>query len=180
MGRFDGCLTMGRFLVAMLLAGLTMAVLALVSGFPVLSQPKAPHNDGGTMTSNPHPAIPPVSDRHFSFGTTHAIATGDVSLEMNLPVDRDKAYAQDGLAWIAFGAPGDPRAVLVSLDEPENSVAISSGGETALGVGSQCVFDITVTDEQVSGRIQCANADARRGGKKVGSTSIEVSFTASS
>lgn len=150
-----------------------------------------PGDDSGTVivppggqpgvAATPTPGtVPPVSDRHFRSGSAHAVASGDLSFDVQLPIDKDKAYAQDGLAWIAFGSPGDSRAVLVSFDEPANSVAISRGGETALGVDDQCDFDVTVTDTQVSGHITCPDADALRDGKRVGSVSIDVTFSAGS
>jgi hypothetical protein len=176
MGQLAGCATFGRYLALMLLAAMTAAFLFLArpSGFgPLVNQGAAV-----TRTRSTPGAIAAVSDRHFASGSAHGVATGDLTLDLSLPIDRDKAYAQDGLAWIAFGNPGDPDAILVSLDEPENSVAISRNGDTALGVGEQCHFAITVTEDLVSGTIMCPEADALRGGTKVGVVSIDVSFSA--
>jgi hypothetical protein len=178
MGQLAGCATFGRYLVLALLCGLTIAVMFLAR--PSGIGPLVPQSGGGTSTRPTPGGIPVVSNRHFASGSAHGVAVGAVSLDLSLPTDRDKAYAQDGLAWIAFGEPGDTDAILVSLDEPENSVAISRGGETALGVGGQCQFNITVTGDQVSGTITCVEADALRGGTKVGHVSIDVSFTAGS
>jgi len=178
MGQLAGCATFGRYLVLALLGGLALAVLLLTrpSGLgPVVPQ------SGGVTRAGPTPGgVPAVSNRHFESGSAHGVAAGDLSLGFFLPIDRDQAYAQDGLAWIAFGEPGEPEAILVSLDEPENSVAISRGGETALGVGRQCQFNIVVTGDEVSGTITCREADALRDGRKVGHVSIDVSFRAGS
>jgi hypothetical protein len=178
MGQLAGCATFGRYLVLALLGGLTLAVLYLTSSSG--RGPLVPQNGGATRERPTPGGIPVVSNRHFESGSAHGVAVGDLGFDLSLPIDRDKAYAQDGLAWIAFGAPGDPDAILVSLDEPENSVAISRGGETALGVGGQCQFSIAVTGDAVSGTISCVEADALRGGTKVGHVSIDVSFTAGS
>lgn len=180
MGQLDGCVTMGRFLVLMLLTGLAMAVLAFVSGFSTLNQPNGPHTGGGTMTEDPHRGIPPISDRHFTSGSAQGQSKGPIAFTFDLPIDRDKAYVQDGLAWIAFGGPGDPRAILVSLDEPEDSVAISEGSTTVVGTGGQCQFAISVTASLVEGDIDCVEADARRDGAYIGVVTMNVHFTAGS
>ena len=175
-----GCATFAKFLAFALLGGMALAVAFFaqhsVSGLTG-PQPSAPR---ATVTPTISQDVPAVSDRHFGSGSTHAVVSGDLTFDVTLPIDKDQAYAQDGLAWIAFGSPGDPRAVLVSLDEPANSVAISRNGETALGVDDQCNFEITVTAADVSGHISCPFADALRGGVKFGEVSIEVDFSAGS
>jgi hypothetical protein len=178
MGQLAGCATFGRYLVVALLGGLALAVLyfSRPSGLGTV----VPQNGGTTVARPTQGGIPVVSNRHFESGSANGVAVGDVSINLSLPIDRDKAYAQDGLAWIAFGEPGNTDSILISLDEPENSVALSHGRETALGVGGQCRFDIVVTGDDVSGSISCLEADALRDGTKVGHVSIDVSFGAGS
>jgi len=182
MGQLAGCATFGRYLVLALLGGLALAVLyfSRPSGLGTVVP-----QDGGTTSARPTPGgIPAVSNRHFTSGQADGVAVGAgagaVNLKLSLQIDTDKAYAQDGLAWIAFEQPPDTDAILISLDEPEDSVAISRGGKTALGVGGQCQFNITVTGDKVSGTIHCLEADALSDGAKVGHVSIDVSFWAKS
>jgi hypothetical protein len=162
----------------MLVGGLALAFALLSQGGLGLF--------AGSNSGTPAPATPPaqriprIPDGNFGFGSATGSVTGAVSFSIALPIDVDKAYAKDGLAWIAFGAPGDLRAILVTFDEPENSVAMSTGSATVLGTGSQCTFDVTVANKQVSGRIVCPDADAYRGADLIGRVSIDVSFTAGS
>jgi hypothetical protein len=176
MGQLAGCATFGRYLVLALAGLLVLAAVyfARPSGLGTVVP-----QSGGVIRETPG-AIPAVSNRHFESGTALGVASGDLTFNLSLPIDRDQAYAQDGLAWIAFGEPGDVNTILVSLDEPENSVAISRGTETALGVGAQCQFNITVTGDEVSGQIHCLEAQALRGGTRFGTVSIDVSFRAGS
>ena len=178
MGQLAGCATFGRYLVVALLGGLLVAVLYFESH--IVLGPVVPQGGGATVVRRTPGAIPAVSNRHFESGTAIGVASGDLTFNSSLPIDRDQAYAQDGLAWIAFSEPGELNTILVSLDEPENSVAISRGTETALGVGAQCQFNITVTGDEVSGQIHCPEAQALRGGTKFGTVSIDVSFRAGS
>jgi hypothetical protein len=177
MQQLQGCASTARFLVLALVSMLTVGVVYLLEAFGPPPQP--PSNGGVTITSSTSHFIPRIPDEHFASGSASGSSTGDVSMVLALPIDRDKAYAQDGLGWIAFGTPGSPLAILITLDEPENSVAISNNVDTARGVDAECDFDITVTGDQVSGRIQCPNGEAWRNGRKIGKASIDVSFTAS-
>ena len=168
-----------RNLALFLLFGLSAAVVIAV-GSGTLLPPQAVGN-GGVTVWQPNPQkIPAISDRRFTSGSAQGQTAGDIAFDFDLAVDRDKAYAQDGLAWIAFGGPGEPRAILVSLDEPENSVAISEGSMTVVGTGGQCQFAIAVTPELVEGDIDCLEADALRDGKRVGFATLHVHFTAGS
>lgn len=198
--QLPGCSLPAKYAGLLLLVGMSFAVIYVVNDTQL--GPGPPPNPLGQQGQNGAGAgagqgagsgagaagptapiqgrVPPVSDRHFGSGQAQGTSTGALTFNLQLPVDRDKAYAQDGLAWIAFDYPGTPSAILVSLDEPENSVAISRGGDTALGVDDQCSFDITVTATQVSGHISCAEADALRDGKRIGSVAIEVDFSAGS
>ncbi len=175
-----GCATFGKFMVVTLLAGLALALGLLwnhqLDGTGAQSS-RAPLPTVLPTISQP---MPPVSDRYFGSGSAHGVAKGDLTIDLTLPIDKDKAYVKDGLAWIAFDYPGETQAILVSLDEPENSVAISRGADTALGVDDQCDFQLTVTAAEVSGTITCPEADVIRNGQKVGIVSIDVDFTAGS
>lgn len=175
MQQLQGCASAARYLVLALVAMLSIGLLYLLHAFG--PPPQAPSNGGVTITSASH-GIPRIPDAHFASGSASGASTGVVSMSLALSIDQDKAYAQDGLAWIAFGTPGSPLAILVALDEPENSVAISNNVQTVRGVDAECDFDITVTGDQVSGRIQCPNAEAWSNGRKIGKASLDVSFTA--
>ena len=168
-----------RQLALFLVFGLSAAIAIVVASGSLL--PPQSVGNGGLSTSRPNPQnISPISDRHFTSGNAQGQSTGAISFDFDLPVDKDKAYAQDDLAWIAFGGPGEPRAILVSLDEPEDSVAISQGSMTVLGTGGQCQFAISVTADLVEGDVDCVEADALRDGQRIGFATLHVHFTAGS
>lgn len=172
-----GCATVAKAAVVLALAGLTLGLLLFTQhGF---SGP-APTAARPTVLPTISQVMPGISDRYFGSGQAHGVATGDLTFDLTLPIDKDKAYVKDGLAWIAFDYPGQTEAILVSLNEPENSVAISRGAETVLGVDDECDFRLTVTDAEVSGHISCPGADALRNGVKIGDAEIELDFSAGS
>jgi hypothetical protein len=47
-------------------------------------------------------------------------------------------------------------------------------------VDDECTFNVTVTDDTISGHVSCPNAQALDVGAKVAATSIELEFTATS
>jgi hypothetical protein len=123
-------------------------------------------------------SVPSISDRFFSSGSVESTVTGDLSFDVDLSIDQLRSYVKRDLAWIAFGGETGT-TVLVSFHEPENSVAISdNNGHTALGVDDQCVFNVTVTAALVSGHVSCPQAQALHGGERVGTTAIELDFSA--
>src|SRR5689334_14311821 len=91
------------------LADVVLVVTAAFGGGQDLQPPFVqPGGPGGGVVAAPHvrpsatviaPGIPSISDRHFRTGKAHGEATGAVSLTLDLPTDKDKAYAQDGLVW---------------------------------------------------------------------------------
>lgn len=186
----DGCLERGTVIGAFLaLFSIAAFVLAGGAGFDLSAWmngqaprqiPQAqqgqngPGNGvGGGQLSD----VPIISDRLFSTGSVQSTVSGDLTFDVDLSLDTDKSYVADDLAWIAY-EDGGLVTVLVSLHEPENSVAISDGQHTALGVDTQCVFNVTVTPALVSGHVSCPKAQALDGAKQVGTTSIELDFSA--
>jgi hypothetical protein len=130
--------------------------------------------------------VPPVSERFFSGGSVQATVTGDFTLTTSLSVDRIRSYvSNEGLAWIGFGVeigggPDDPE-VLITFDEPGDSVTVAQGTTFAKGVDDQCRFEVQVTASLVSGHISCPSATVYTGaGEESGSAAIDVMFTAGS
>jgi hypothetical protein len=159
-----------------------MLVLALMGGlfYDFLSGqfgliPRSPTGPDGPGEQN-RPAlnapIPAISDRYFASGSVHALVHGYFEFDISPSLDEDNSYVKDGFAWIGYGKTSP--TVLVSLNEPENSVAVSDGHRTALGVDSQCVFNVRVTDGEISGSVKCEHAQALLDGEVVGTESIVI------
>jgi hypothetical protein len=150
---------------------LPASVPPVASSGPSVSQPSA----GGQGT-----AVPPISERYFGSGSVQARVEGAMSVDANLEIDTIKSYvSNDGLAWIAYGAqqPGADE-VLITFNEPEDTVTVAQGARFVKGLDDECRFDVTVTDALVSGHISCPAAEAYEGDQPIGQASIEVDFTA--
>lgn len=181
-----GCVIKTIFAAAIALLGfLALLVLFLLTGVfasPLAGSPQAPAP--APVTGAGANGVPPISERYFSGGSIQANVTGDFALATNLLVDRITSYVgNDGLAWVAFGdeAGQGPPEVLITFNEPEDTVMVAQGGRFAKGVDDQCQFDVQVTASVVSGHISCPDATVYTGdGQEVGSSSIDVTFTAAS
>jgi hypothetical protein len=127
--------------------------------------------------------VPPISERFFASGTVHAVVSGAIESDVNLPIDDIKSYvSNDELAWIAYGAQvGGSDEVLITFNEGgDDTVTVAQGSRWVKGVNDECRFDVKVTDALVSGNIACPAADAFDGDQPIGPASIEVEFTAAS
>ncbi|HJP87653.1 MAG TPA: hypothetical protein VJ850_01300 [Candidatus Limnocylindrales bacterium] len=120
--------------------------------------------------------IPKISKEFFSSGQVEATVSGGFVLHVSPRLDKEKAYSDGDLAWITYGK-GNP-TVLVSFGEDENSVAVSDGTNTALGVDDQCAFDVHVNGLTVTGHIECDAGKWLRGAEVMGTTNIVVDFAA--
>lgn len=175
-----GCAQFGKYLALMLVGGLALAFGILSQGGMGLFSGNQSGNssNGGIVRSTPD-GFPRIPDAHFASGSATATVTGDMTAQMSLPTDKDKAYAQDGLAWFAFDLPGETNAILVTLDEPENSVAVSNGTQTAWATSDQCeVFTVSLELRVWVGMIRCAQGDLIVAGETVGQVNIKVDFSA--
>lgn len=159
------------------------APASVAASAPTGTLPSAPASPAGTSTvpGGGGSAVPPISERFFVGGSVHAVTRGALASEVDLPIDEIKSYvSNDGLAWIAFGAQGGPDEVLITFNEPENTVTVAQGSRWVKGVDDECAFDVDVTEALVSGHISCATAEVYEGDQLVGEASIEVDFTAAS
>lgn len=173
------------------LAFVALVVLSLMVGFAALSLLL------GGLTPEANPPVQPgahapdevpyISPRYIDSGSSHAAVTGAMSYSGDLAADQIRSYVDDeGLAWLAFGGEptgpdGEPGpAVLVTFNEPEDAVTVAVGTRRATGQDDACVFDIQVTATLVSGHISCASVDVYDGDEVIGTSSIELDFTAGS
>ena len=134
---------------------------------------------GGTLTVAP---VPPISDRFFDTGTSHAEVSGALTLAGDLAIDTIASYVSNhGRANIVFGPP-DPNALLVQVtfNEPEDTVTVIQGDKRATGMDTDCVFNVQVTEALVAGHISCPSVDAFDGEQNLGKATIELDFSAGS
>jgi hypothetical protein len=124
--------------------------------------------------------VPPISERTFGSGSTQAVVTGGFAEQVDLDIDTIRSYVEpEGLAWIAFGGNDGPQ-VLITFNEPEDTVTVAHGARFAKGVDGQCQFSVQVTDTLVSGHVYCPNATVYAiDGSVTGSATIELTFAAS-
>jgi hypothetical protein len=183
----------GCFRVAwVIIAGLTMAatiIAALYVGMPGFQQSLENFLRGQQDAADSGPGegassyqnIPEVSARLMSAGSTHATVSGDFSIQTDLNLEPHASGVDtNNHASISFFDPGiaDGPEVFISLNEPENSVAVAQGSTQVIGTDDQCQWNIQVTPDLVSGSVSCAAAEVSREGEPAGTASINLQFSA--